>query len=116
MSNTERARQLRRNATPSEKLLWPRLRDRRFANFKFRRQQPVGPFIVDYFCADARVIVELDGESHVGKEPYDEKRARWLTTHGYKVLRIWDSEIYGNLDNVMEMIYEECRARSGVKE
>jgi very-short-patch-repair endonuclease len=116
MSNTERARQLRRNATPSEKLLWPQLRGRRFANFKFRRQQPVGPFIVDYFCADARVIVELDGESHVGKEPYDEKRESWLTTHGYKVLRVWDNEIFGNLDKVMEMIYEECKARSGEKE
>jgi len=112
MSRLSRARRLRKNATPSEKLLWPRLRDRRFANFKFRRQQPVGPYIVDLFCAEAQLVIELNGESHVGKEAYDEKRARWLKSQGHKVLRIWDSEIYENLDKVMEMIYEECMARS----
>ena len=115
MSKTHRARSLRKNATPSEKLLWPRLRDRRFANFKFRRQQPVGPYIVDLYCADVRVIIELDGESHIGKELYDEKRSQWLKSQGHKVLRIWDSEIYSNLDKVMEMIYEECMARSRAK-
>src|SRR5438093_11555678 len=108
MANIKRARRLRRESTPSEKLLWPRLRDRRFDGLKLRRQQPVGPFIVDLFCAESRVIVELDGESHVGKEAYDEAREQWLTAHGYKVLRIWDTEILGNLEKVLEMIYYEC--------
>ena len=65
---TDRARNLRRDLTPAEKILWPILRNRAFGGLKFRRQQEIGPFIVDFFCAAVRVVVELDGESHVGRK------------------------------------------------
>ena len=76
---TDRARQLRRDLTPAEKILWPVLRNRAFGGLKFRRQQEIGPYIVDFFCAAVRVVVELDGESHVGTEVKDERRDRKST-------------------------------------
>ena len=101
---TDRARQLRRNLTPAEKILWPVLRNRAFGGLKFRRQQEIGPYIVDFFCAAVRVVVELDGESHVGTEVKDERRHEWLEGQGIKVLRFWNHEVYENLKEVLETI------------
>ena len=84
----KRARELRRDLTPSEKILWSILRDRRLSGFKFRRQQSIGPYFADFFCATAGIIVELDGESHLGQEGYDKNRSEWLKQRGYTVIRV----------------------------
>src|SRR5262249_25707426 len=110
---TRRARELRREMTPSEKRLWPKLRDRRFAGFKFRRQTPVAGFIADFYCAKARFIIELDGESHVGKKTADENRQRVIEAKGFEVVRVWDSHVFEDLDAVLEMIWRKCVARGG---
>jgi very-short-patch-repair endonuclease len=99
--------------TPTEKRLWYHLRGRRFAGYKFRRQTPIAGFIVDFYCAQARLIVELDGESHVGRETADEERKKTIEAQGFKVLRIWDTHIYEDMDAVLEMIWRECEARGG---
>jgi very-short-patch-repair endonuclease len=99
-----RARRLRQQMTPTETRLWRLLRSRRFAGVKFRRQQPLGPFIADFFCDQARLVVELDGQSHVAKAAYDEQRDRWLKEHGYQVVRVWDSDVYANCEGVLRAI------------
>jgi len=109
----QRARELRREMTPTECILWKQLRDRRFAGFKFRRQKPLGGFIVDFYCAAASLVVELDGESHVGKERRDARRQQALEQQGFKVLRFWDTDVYENLEGVLEVVWRECNTRSG---
>ena len=108
---TQRARELRSEMTPTEKRLWSHLRGRHFTGFKFRRQTPLVGYIVDFFCAKARLIVELDGESHLGKEGRDEQRTTALEHAGFKVLRFWDTSVYDDFDAVLELIWRECRAR-----
>src|SRR5205807_6582666 len=90
---TQRARELRREMTPTEQRLWAQLRGRRFAGFKFRRQTPIAGFLVDFYCAQAHLIIELDGESHIAKEIEDAHRQQALEAQGFKVLRIWDTHI-----------------------
>src|SRR5262249_20151609 len=107
----QRARELRRSMTPAEVILWRELRGRRFSNFKFRRQRPLGPFVVDFFCHDCSIIIELDGDSHVGREAADAERQARLEACGYKVLRFWNPEIYDELESVLETIYWECDRR-----
>jgi len=107
---TRRARELRREMTPTEKRLWSHLRGRRFAGYKFRRQTPIAGYMADFYCARARLILELDGESHFGREASDESRQLALEAKGFKVLRIWDTHIYHDLDAVLEMIWRECEA------
>src|SRR4051794_24074383 len=89
-----RARALRRDSTPAEQILWRELRNRRFVGFKFRRQQSIGPFIADFYCAASALIIELDGESHLGKEQPDKDRQDWFEAQGFKVLRFWNNEVY----------------------
>ncbi|MBV9550818.1 MAG: endonuclease domain-containing protein [Alphaproteobacteria bacterium] len=96
---------LRQNATDAERLLWSLLRDRR-SNIRFRRQQPVGPYIADFFCASARLIVELDGDQH-GESAilcYDEIRTRFLNSRGYRVLRVPNHEVFRDPHAVVETI------------
>src|SRR5436305_562887 len=93
-----RARQLRKDQTSAEARIWRELRYRRFAGYKFRRQHPIGPFIADFYCHEARLVIEFDGESHLGREDYDRRRQDWLEAHGYKVLRFYNNDIPANLD------------------
>jgi very-short-patch-repair endonuclease len=111
-SRKDRARQLRKVQTPAESRLWYELRNRRFVGYKFRRQHPVGPYVADFYCHEATLIVELDGESHLGQEEYDRRRQDWLEVQGFKVLRFYNNDIPANLDEMMECIFRECRARS----
>src|SRR5262245_1301270 len=111
LSQRERARQLRRDLTPSERVLWKHLRNRRFAGFKFRRQHPLGPYFADFACLECQLIVELDGETHLGREEHDERRSHYLRAQGWLVLRIWNTQVYDELDAVMEVIYRACRER-----
>ena len=103
-----RARQLRRESTLVEQLLWGLLRDRRCAGLKFRRQQPVGPFVADFFCASARLVVELDGSIHEGQEAADEERQKYLEKQGLKVIRFTNESVLANLEAVAEEIAGAC--------
>jgi very-short-patch-repair endonuclease len=105
-----RARALRRDATPTEQLLWRRLRARS-ARFKFRRQHVVDNFVLDFYCAEARLAVELDGQSHLTKLKRDARRARHLESLGLEILRFWDTEVYEDVNAVVEAIYGACERR-----
>ena len=109
----DRARNLRQTQTEAEMYVWKQLRSRRFSGFKFRRQTPIYGYIVDFYCPLYRLTVELDGESHVGKEAYDTERQRVLENAGFRVLRFWDTDVYGDLDVILEQIWRECVARGG---
>ena len=94
--------------TPAEEILWKYLRDRRFEGFKFRRQQPIDHYIADFCCFSARVIVELEGESHVGRENHDAIRQAYLEAQGFRVLRFLNHDIYEDKDTVLEAIWQAC--------
>jgi very-short-patch-repair endonuclease len=104
--NRNRARSLRRNQTPAEALLWSRLRRGNLLDAKFRRQVPLGPFIVDFLCHKARLIIEADGGQHGLQLEKDAARTAWLEGAGYKVLRFWNNEIFNHTDAVMDVIGE----------
>jgi adenine-specific DNA-methyltransferase len=100
------ARELRKSATDAERLLWKHLRRRQLAGFKFRRQHPVGPFICDFACLEAGIVVELDGSQHVERSDHDESRDAFLRTRNLRVLRFWNSDVLGNTDSLLETIFE----------
>src|SRR4051794_15224060 len=99
------ARRLRHNLTPAEKVLWPQLRGRRFGGYRFRRQHVIEPYITDLYCAAAALVVELDGETHLGKEEEDRIRQAFLEGQGLTVLRFWNVEIFEDLEAVLAVIY-----------
>ncbi|GFE58648.1 endonuclease domain-containing protein [Geobacter sp. AOG1] len=103
------ARSLRGQLTDAEQLLWHLLRDRRFCGVKFRRQHPCGGYILDFYCHDAHLAVELDGGGHGDEEQkaYDEERTRILVGAGIKVLRFWNHEVLHDLDCVLERLHGE---------
>jgi very-short-patch-repair endonuclease len=100
----EFARKLRQEQTDAENLLWSHLRAYRLSRLKFRRQQPVGVYVVDFFCPDKKLIVELDGGQHQERVGHDEVRDAWLKSEGYTVLRYWNNEMMANLEGVLEDI------------
>ena len=104
----EAARTLRRNQTDAERTLWHHLRDRRLDGWKFRRQHPVGPYVLDLYCADANLAIELDGGQHDDDEhrKHDEKRTAYLVSQGLKVMRFWNNEVMENTQGVLEAIRE----------
>ena len=105
----ERARELRRDMTPAERVLWGRLRNRQLEGLKFRRQHPLGRFIVDFCCAQYRLIVEVDGGVHRNQREYDEARTQVLQAYGYRVLRFSNEAVLGDVDAVLEVIAEVAR-------
>ncbi len=108
MSNiNNNAKSLRKNLTEAEKLLWKHLRDKNIANVKFRRQQAIGIYIVDFISFDRKIIVKADGGQHLDSET-DKERDEWLKMHGFKVLRFWNNEILTNLDGVLDIIRNVC--------
>src|SRR6185437_4507096 len=100
------ARQLRKDMTPAEKVLWERLRFQRLAGFRFRRQHPAGPFILDFACVSIQLGVELDGWVHDATGRYDQRRDAFLTEHGWTMLRFRNEEIVFGLDEVVARIGE----------
>ena len=104
----QRARELRRRSTGAERLLWQRLRGRQLAGVKFRRQVPIGPYIVDFACLSKKIIIELDGSQHAEPEHSrrDVKRDLFLEEQGFRVLRFWDNEVFKNLEGVLTAIHE----------
>ncbi|MBV8889831.1 MAG: endonuclease domain-containing protein [Alphaproteobacteria bacterium] len=93
-----RARRLRQNPTKAEIRLWSRLRRTQLGGSRFRRQQPIGPYIVDFFCPAAKLIVEVDGGHHADDGP---ERTRWLESRGYRVIRFWNNEVLENTEGVI---------------
>lgn len=108
---TTLARKLRRRQTEAERSLWMGLRNRQLEGVKFRRQQPIGPYIVDFVSTEKRLIVEVDGGQHneEGIEGKDEERTLWLKGQGYRVLRFWNNEVLSNIEGVLERIRENLK-------
>jgi very-short-patch-repair endonuclease len=90
--------------TDAEWRLWYHLRAGRFAGRKFRRQVPLGPYVVDFLCEQAKLIVEVDGGQHAERSVQDEARTRWLSERGYRVVRFWNNDVLTNMDGVWEAI------------
>jgi very-short-patch-repair endonuclease len=103
-----RARDMRKQPTSAERSLWKKLRDRRLFEYKWRRQQCFGPFILDFFCSERRVAVELDGDTRSGKESYDAERQAWIEGQGVRVLRFANGMLKRNLPWVLTSIAEAC--------
>lgn len=101
---SKNARQLRSNATEAELRLWSALRRHQLDGLRFRRQVPLGPFIVDFACYDARLVVELDGGQHAESGNGDAARTRWLDSRGFRVLRFWNNEVFENMEGVLTVI------------
>ena len=96
------AARLRRDMTDVERKLWLAVRDRRLGGFKFRRQVTIGPFIVDFLCVEARLIVEFDGGQH--GEEVDARRTSYLEAQGYRVMRFWNNDLIDSFEGVLEAI------------
>jgi very-short-patch-repair endonuclease len=102
--NKDRARELRKNLTEAEHMLWRHLRLRQLGGCKFRRQQPIGKYIVDFVCFEKRLIVEVDGGQHSGNINYDSERDAWLEKQEFSVLRFWDNQVLKEMEAVEEVI------------
>ena len=98
--STQRARELRQTQTPYETKLWQLLRARQLQGFKFRRQVPIGPYFADFCCRAAKLIVELDGNSHDEREAYDRERDAAITNDGWRVIRIRNRDLLKNEEGV----------------
>jgi very-short-patch-repair endonuclease len=103
------ARRLRRDSTQAEQRLWRYLRSRSLAGFKFVRQKPIGPYIVDFVCREKRLVIEVDGGQHADNNN-DAVRDRWLAEHRYRVLRFWNNEILENIEGVWDTIFAAASA------
>ena len=99
------ARDLRRGMTDPERLLWYLLRAKRFAGCKFRRQHPIGPFIVDFACVQRKLVIEADGGQHA-ESGDDISRAKWLASQGWRALRFWNYDIMTRTETVLQQIFE----------
>ncbi len=102
MDLVDRARELRKSMTDAERLLWKHLR-RKNLGVKFRRQEPIVPYIVDFVCHQKKLIIEIDGGQHAMSE-LDKRREQYLMGKGYRVLRFWNNEVLRNIDGVLEVI------------
>ncbi len=105
------ARRMRRKPTKAEKALWQKLRRRQLGDYKFRRQHPIGNFIVDFYCAETQLIVEVDGDVHAHQEAKDAERSADLEVQGYRVIRFWNGQVLQEMDSVLTMILGVCDGR-----
>ena len=101
---TARARDLRNNPTEAERTLWQHLRLCQLGGYKFRRQQPLGPYIVDFVCLEKRLIIEVDGGQHGEQAARDTGRSAWLEAQGFRVLRFWNHEVLREIEAVKEVV------------
>ena len=99
-----RARRLRTELTEAEKRVWYQLRGNRFFGIKFKRQVPIGPFIADFACLGAKLVIELDGAQHDANAARDARRTAWLEARCYRVIRFWNNEVFENLEGVLSAI------------
>lgn len=99
-----KARELRKNSTDTEKLFWRHLRNRQLNGYKFKRQVPIGRYIVDFVCTSLRLIIELDGGQHADQIAYDQKRSDFLESKDFKVIRFWNNDVLQNIDGVLSAL------------
>lgn len=99
------ARRLRRTMTDAERRLWRHLRNRELIGWKFRRQHPIGPYVVDFACLEAKLVVEADGGQH-NDSIADQRRNAHLRSEGFRVLRFWNHDVLGNIECVVQVILE----------
>ncbi|MFZ2525810.1 MAG: endonuclease domain-containing protein [Candidatus Ferrigenium altingense] len=104
MSLLDNAKSLRRNLTDAEQKLWYHLRAHRFMGRKFKRQKPIGRYVVDFVCLEEKLVIELDGGQHAENIEYDKARDSWLRSEGYTVLRFWNNELMNEMEGVLEQI------------
>jgi len=100
----ERARELRAEMTDAETKLWWRRRGRQIGGHRFRRQVPIGPYIVDFACLAAKLVIEVDGGQHFDEAERDERRTAWLEERGFRVLRFWNPDVLTNIDGVLDAV------------
>jgi len=110
----ERARKMRHAQTPAEAALWQALRNRNL-NYKFRRQHPIDKFIVDFYCAQAKLCIELDGDTHFepSQQEYDLARTAYLEALGYKIIRFSNQDVRYNLQSVVDEIVRKIKTLTG---
>ena len=104
----DRASELRNNLTDAERCLWQHLRNSQIEGVKFRRQQPIEMYIVDFVSFDKRIVIELDGGQHAEAGRKDQQRDACLAMNGFSILRFWNNEVFENLDGVLESIKQRC--------
>jgi len=105
----EQAREFRQNPTKAEAVLWDRLRGRQLGEYKFKRQRVFGPFILDFYCPECKLAIELDGEIHQRQQEYDAQRTERLQSFGVTVLRFNNQDVIDETDQVLEEILELCK-------
>lgn len=110
----ERARRLRNDATPAERLLWTKINRKQIGGYKFRRQHPIGLYVLDFYCVELKLCIELDGGQHAYEENRrkDEQRTTYLENKGIAVLRFWNIDVLGDVEGAIQMIFEEARSRA----
>ena len=101
----QNAKILRIGMTEAERRLWSRLRQEQLG-VKFRRQHPLGTFVLDFVCLDAKLVVEVDGSQHIDQQAYDDRRSAWLARQGYSVLRFWANQVLSETDAVVVRIIQ----------
>ncbi|MFO7586200.1 MAG: endonuclease domain-containing protein [Anaerolineales bacterium] len=109
LAKAARARELRQNMTPAEKVLWQALRANRLNGIHFRRQQVIAGFIVDFYCHAASLVIEVDGGIHLQQVESDRKREQALTERGFRILRFQNEQVFNDLDGVLAQIRAACR-------
>ena len=112
----QRSRELRHPLTPAEAKLWSVLRGRNLGMYKFRRQHPIGHFIIDFYCAETKLVIEVDGESHASQQEYDTARSEWLQLQGYTVIRFQNRDVWERMDDVTSEIVRTINQRTGKTE
>ena len=108
---TSRSRELRSNPTEPEKRLWQALSARKVAGARFNRQFPIGPYICDFVSRGARLVIEVDGDTHAHSVEYDNARTKFLENEGYRVIRFWNNDVMDNLEGVVQRIERELSNR-----
>ena len=106
-------RQLRQNMTPAKWRLWQYLRGKRLGGYRFRRQQPLGQYILDFVCVEAKLVIEIDGGQHAGQTAYDETRTQYLQNLGFTVIRFWNNEVLQQTEAVLTAILHKLEEIKG---
>jgi very-short-patch-repair endonuclease len=108
----KRAKEMRRNPTKSEAILWSHLRNRQIEGRKFRHQVWIGPFVVDFVCLKAKLVIEADGSQHLDNAEYDHHRSLFLEGEGFCILRFWNNEVIENIEGVLELVRDRLLSQT----
>lgn len=108
-TNVPVARLLRKRLTPAERFLWRHLSGKQIEGYRFRKQHPIGRYVVDFFCFEELLAIELDGGGHNAQEEYDSLRTAWMESQGIRVLRFWNNDVLTNIEGVRQVILDTLR-------